>query len=159
MNYELLAEFCIFTIINVIIQTAKSLITYKGNKLTASLANAVAYGLYTYIIVLTMCDLPMGLKAGVTAVCNFIGVYVVKYIEEKMEKEKLWKVELTVCADSTELFHNALEAFGVAHNYVPNIGRWTLFNCYCATCKESEFVKTVAEKYNAKYFVSESKTL
>lgn len=28
--------------------------------------------------------------------CNLIGVYVAKYIEEKIKKEKLWKIEISI---------------------------------------------------------------
>ena len=59
MNETLLFQYVIFTILNVVIQTAKSIMTIKCNKYVAAVANAVAYGFYTYIIVLTLCELPI----------------------------------------------------------------------------------------------------
>ena len=77
-------------ILNVVIQTIKSIATIKCGKTAAALINALAYGLYTYIVVLTMCDLPLLAKCLIVAGCNFVGVWVVKYFEEKARKDKLW---------------------------------------------------------------------
>jgi hypothetical protein len=64
MNYELLITFTVLNIINVIIQTVKSIATVKCGKVAASVVNAVAYGLYTIVVVYTMADLPLMMKAG-----------------------------------------------------------------------------------------------
>ena len=84
---NLLIIFIILNILNVIIQTVKSIATVKCGKAVAAITNAVAYGLYTVVVVYTMCDLPLTYKAIIVAVCNLIGVYVVKYFEEKSQKE------------------------------------------------------------------------
>ena len=157
MSTQLLIQFINFNIFNVIIQTIKSVATIKCNKEWASIINAIAYGFYTYIIVLTMCDLPLFWKAGIVALCNLIGVYVVKWGEEKARKDKLWKVEATIPQEWTDAVHYDLKC--VPHNYVENVGKYTLFNFYCATQKESAKVKDILSQYDVKYFVSESKNL
>ena len=96
MNWELFWIFVILNVVNVIIQTIKSIATIKCGKLSAAVINAVAYGLYTIVVVYMVCDLPLWLKATVIAVANLIGVYAVKLIEEKKRKDKLWKVEAQV---------------------------------------------------------------
>lgn len=159
MNTQLLITFIIFNIINVIIQTVKSLATIKCGKTVAAVVNAVAYGLYTYIVVLTVCDLPLWLKVAVVGGANLIGVYVVKLIEEKSRKDKLWKVEATVLRGYTKSLHNNLVEAEISHNYLENVGKYTLFNLYCATQKESAKAKEILDKYKAKYFVGESKVL
>ena len=53
---ELLILFVICNIANVIIQTVKSLVTVKGSPIAAAVVNAIAYGFYTYIIVITNCE-------------------------------------------------------------------------------------------------------
>ena len=156
---KLLLLFIIMNIINVIIQTIKSIATIKCNKWVAALINAVAYGLYTYIIVLTNCDLPMLAKCLIVASANFIGVWVVKYFEEKARKDKLWKVEATVPASMVDPLHLALKDCDIAHNYIEGVGPYTIFNIYCPTQADSIEVREVLESKNAKYFVSESKTL
>jgi hypothetical protein len=52
-----------------------------------------------------------------------------------------------------------LTEFNIPHNYIPNVDKWTIFNVYCATQKESQLVKDVALRHNAKFFVSETKEL
>ena len=56
MNEKLFITFVILNIVNVIIQTVKSLATVKCGKTVASIVNAVAYGLYTVVVVYTVCD-------------------------------------------------------------------------------------------------------
>lgn len=155
---NLLVSFIIWNIINVIIQTVKSIATIKCGKTVASIVNAVAYGLYTYIVVLTMCELPLMWKCLIVALANFVGVWVVKYFEEKARKDKMWKVELTVNNAVANKMHHELNHFGISHYWV-NAGKHTVFNVFCPTQKESAFVKELANKNKAKYFVSETKTL
>ena len=155
---ELFVTFIVFNIINVIIQTVKSIATIKCGKIVASAVNALAYGLYTYIVVLTMCELPLLTKCIIVAACNFVGVWVVKYFEEKARKDKMWKVEMTVASGLADKMHQELNHFGISHYWV-NAGKHTVFNVFCPTQKESAFVKSLADKNKAKYFVSETKTL
>ena len=156
---KLLILFIVMNIVNVVIQTIKSIATIKCGKTAAAIVNAVAYGLYTYIVVLTMCDLPLLAKCLIVAGANFVGVYVVKLFEEKARKDKLWKVEATVStAEDAKEITGLLARAGIPYNYI-DINRYVLINCYCATQKQSHGVKTILDTYNAKYFVSESKTL
>ena len=155
---KLLILFVIMNVLNVIIQTVKSICTIKCGKAVAAVVNAVAYGLYTYIVVLTMCDLPLLAKCLIVAGCNFVGVYVVKLIEEKARKDKLWKVEATIPVEVAEKVRHDLKANGLPYNYI-DIEKYYLFNVYCESQEQSKVAKVVLDYYNAKYFVSESKTL
>ena len=154
MNTILLFALC--TAVNVILSTIKSILTVKGGKLSASFINALTYGFYSYVIVLTSADgMSIWLKMAITAICNFIGVYLVKWIEEKARKDKLWKVELTVPTKYTNIID--FDLHDVPHSYIKLSDKHTLFNFYCATQKESAKVKSIANQYEAKYFVAESK--
>ena len=154
MNTILLFALC--TAVNVILSTIKSILTVKGGKLSASFINALTYGFYSYVIVLTSADgMSIWLKMAITAICNFIGVYLVKWIEEKARKDKLWKVELTVPTKYTNTID--FDLHDVPHSYIELSDKHTLFNFYCATQKESAKVKAIANQYEAKYFVAESK--
>lgn len=153
----MLVSFIFFNILNVVIQTVKSIVTIKCNKWVAAIVNAVAYGLYTYIVVLTASDIDLWFKIIVVALANLVGVFIVKWVEEKKRKDKLWKVELTVPAEYTDAVHFDLRT--VPHSYIKDLGKYTLFNFYCATQAESAKVKAIVDQYGAKYFVSESKTL
>ena len=151
--------FIVLNVVNVIIQTVKSIATIKCGAWSAAAINALAYGLYTIVVVYMNAD-GLGLlwKAVIIGVANLFGVYVVKLIEQKKRKDKLWKVECTVNRSQTSSLDDLLEKSQIPHNYVI-AGRYSIFNCYCATQKQSEVVKGILAKYNAKYFVSESKTL
>ena len=156
---KLLIIFIVLNIFNVILQTVKSICTVKCGKTVAAIVNAVAYGLYTVVIVFTNADLPLIQKVLVVALSNLIGVYVVKWFEEKKRKEMLWKVEFTVLGKNTSAVANLLDLAHIPHNYIENVGKYTIFNTYCATQKQSESVKEIIKEYNAKYFVSETKEL
>jgi hypothetical protein len=159
---ELLILFVVMNVINVIIQTVKSIATIKCGKTAAAIVNALAYGLYTYIVVLTMCDLPLLAKCLVVAAANFVGVWVVKWFEEKSRKDRLWKIEATISNQGIESRYDdcliELKENNISCNYI-DIEKYIIINCFCETQKESAKTKEILQKYNAKYFVSESKIL
>ena len=159
MDYKLLIVFIVLNILNVIIQTVKSIATIKCKKFSASIINAVAYGLYTVVTVYMLCELSLGLKALIVALANLVGVYVVKLIEEKGRKDKLWKVEATVLRGWTKSLHKDLIEAEISHNYLENVGKYTLFNIFCENQTQSAKAKEILAKYEAKYFVSETKVL
>ena len=158
MDTKLLLIFIALNITNVIIQTIKSLVTVKCGKTAAALINAAAYGLYTVVVIYTVCELPLYLKALIVAICNLVGVYVVKLIEERARRDKLWKVEATIPVEIAEKVKHDLRANGLPHNYI-DIEKYYLFNVYCENQEQSKVAKVILDYYNAKYFVSENKNL
>lgn len=159
MDWNLFWIFVVLNVVNVVIQTVKSIATIKCGRVPAAVINAVAYGLYTIVVVYAVCELPLWLKATVVAVANLVGVYVVKLLEEKNRKDKLWKVEATIPHTNTNQLHYELKVRNIPHNFIEDVGEYTVFNIYCETQKESATAKVVLDQYHAKYFVSESKTL
>lgn len=153
--------FVALNIINVIIQTVKSIITINGSKWSASIINAVAYGIYTIVVVFMNADgLGLFWKAVIIGFTNLVGVFVVKLIEEKSRKDKLWKVEATIDSYLILDLHRILNEGGIPHSWL-DIGTTdrVLLNCYCNTKNDSELVKELLDNADAKYFVSESKVL
>lgn len=151
--------FIILNVINVVIQTYKSIITINGSKMGAAIVNAITYAVYTIVVVFMTADgLGLMWKALIIGVANFFGVYVVKMLEEKARKDKLWKIEATVKNVQAQSLDEILEVLLIPHRYI-DVGNHTIFYCYCATKNESALAKDVLDAYNAKYFVSESKTL
>ena len=158
-----LAVFIVLNIVNVVIQTIKSIATIKCGAMPAAAINAVAYGLYTVVVVYMNADgLGLFWKALIIGLANLIGVYVVKIIEKKNRKDRLWKVEATIKSQGIEPKNDdciiAIKQSGVPFNYI-DADKYIIINCYCATQKESSIVKAILEYYEAKYFVSESKIL
>ena len=157
MDTKLLITFIILNIANVIIQTFKSIVTIKGGKGAAAIINAITFALYTVVTVYMLCDLPLLWKSVIVGLCNLVGVWIVKFLEEKSRKDKLWKVEVTVKKGfSADLLQTELENSDIPFNYI-DINKYILFNIYCETQKESQIVKQFIKKLDAKYFVSETK--
>lgn len=155
---KLLLLFIVLNVLNVIIQTVKSICTIHCGKTVAAIVNAVAYGLYTVVVVYTVCDLPLWQKVVVVGIANLIGVWIVKYFEEKSKKEKMWKIEFTVdkiIATKTKIM---LENLEIPYSYLV-LGKFVLFNTYCETKEDSQNVKKIIEMSNAKYFVTENHSL
>lgn len=117
--------------------------------------NAIAYGFYNYIIILTMCELPMLTKCVVVGLCNLVGVYVVKAIEEKRNKDKLWKIELAVIYNVKMV--QDLEKTGIPYNYIPTANdEYTIFNIFCKTKAQTAEIERIAKIYKCKAFISEN---
>ena len=124
---SLVITYIVLNIVNVIIQTVKSIATIKCKKGIASVVNAVAYGLYTVVVIYMVCDLPLWFKIAVVAIANLIGVYLVKYFEEKNRKDKLWKVEATINKEDFEKINGTAKSLDLSYNYV-DIEKYYLFN-------------------------------
>lgn len=155
--FEMLFIFTVLTVVNVITSTIKSIVTVKSNKWVASFVSALYYGYYNIVLIYTVADFPLWQKVAVTFACNLVGVFVVKWAEEKARKDKLWKIEVTVPAKYLNAVHFDLK--DIPHSYIEISPKYTLFNFYCATQKESAKVKNIVNQYEAKYFVAESKNL
>ena len=156
MDWNLFWIFVILNVVNVVIQTVKSIATIKCGKVSAAVINAAAYGLYTYIVVLTMCDLPLFAKCLIVAGANFIGVFVVKFIEEKARKDKLWLVKITI----NKHFANEVK-FLLKENNIPftfyDVEKYYVFDCYCNTQKETKEVAEICKNFKGKMFATENK--
>lgn len=156
---RILVLFVILSAINVIFSTIRSISTIKSGKIVASLVNGGYYAFYNIMLIYSVADFPMWQKCVITFACNLIGVYFVKFIEEKARKDKLWRVELSIDNKVAEKLHAELKTFAIPHYFIVNVGKHSVFYCYCATQKESKFVKEIADRFHAKYFVTESKEL
>ncbi len=151
--------FILANTLNVILNTWKSIVTVKGGKVAAAAVNALTFGFYTYIIILTAsAELDMFIKCIVVAACNFIGVYGVKLIEEKMRKDKIWKIEMTVRASDAETVH-----YNLSNCFIPNhytiAGKHAVFSCFCETKSQTDTALAIGKTYNAKTFASETKLI
>ena len=164
MNLELLILFIVLTILNVIIGAVKSIVTVKGTKLAAATLNAVAYAINTLAVFYTA-DNSLNLlhKIIIVAITNFIGVYIVKLVEEKNTKDRLWKIECTVDAKLAETIEALLTNNKIAHKRVEGIddgiNQCVVFSIYAKTKEQSKKVKELLKDYRVKYFIVESQIL
>ena len=119
---NLLIIFVLLSIVNVIFSTIKSIATIKSGPWVASIVSALYYGYYNIVLIYTVADFPLWQKVVVTAGCNLVGVFIVKYGEVKARKERLWKVELTVPAKYKE----TIDELSVPHSYIELSDKHTL---------------------------------
>lgn len=155
---KFLITFIILSIINVIFSTVRSIVTINGSKIMASLISGGYFAFYNIMMIYTVADFPMWQKCVITFVCNVVGVFLVKWGEEKARKEKLWKVEATVKHAEAEAIKQSCKVLNVPFSYI-DIDKYVIFNFYCATQAQSALIKGVLNNHSAKYFVSESKIL
>ena len=146
--------FAIATVVNVTLSTVRSICTIKGGKWISAITNAICYGFYPLIVMLTAKGtVDIVVNMAITAIANFICVWLIKLVEEKARKDKLWRIDLAVPVEETAFIHRKLS--NIPHNYT-ECGKWTMFNCYCATQKQSAEVKTLAIAIGGKYSAYES---
>ena len=153
---KIIIIFALATLINVLLSTIRSITTIKSNKWIAGLVNAISYGFYTWLVVLTVADFNLWIKVGITAIANFIGVWIIKFIEEKARKDKMWRIDLAIPTEKRDFAHRRLA--DIPHNFV-ECGSWTMFNCYCATQTETAKVKQLGLALGGKYSAYESKQM
>ena len=152
--------FAIATIVNVTLSTIRAICTIKGGKWISATTNAICYGFYPLIVMLTAKGtVDILINMGITAIANFVCVWIIKFVEEKARKDKLWKVEATVLRGWTKELHKALVEAEIPHNYLENVGKYTLFNIFCEKQSDSAKAKEILNRFEAKYFVTESKNL
>lgn len=160
VDMSLLALFVILTIVNVILNTARTIITVKGGMFWSSFMSALAFGFYTIVIIYTVCDLPMWLKATVTALANFVGTYFVKWLEMKVRKDKLWMVDVVLTGDQILAAKSYLDPWKIQYIEMPiSNSDSSQFHIYSKTQDESRHIRDLLKTYNAKYVVVESKSL
>jgi hypothetical protein len=160
IDVGLLMMFVVLTVINVILNTARTIITVRGGMFWSSLIAAIAFGFYTIVIIYTVCDLPMWMKATVTALANFVGTYLVKYVEMKMRKERLWMVDVVLTGPQIYAAKSYLDPWKIQYTEIPiSNSDSSQFHIYSKTQDESRRIRDLLKTYNAKYVVVESKSL
>ena len=160
MNYDFLLVFIGLSIVNVIFSTIRSLVVNNGGKFFASLLSGGYFAFYNIMMVYTVADFPMWQKCVITFVCNVVGVFLVKWAEEKARKDKLWKIEATFKHDDNLIAElkewGKVNDIGFKYN---DIVKYYEIDFYYHTQAESVIIKNFINKHNGKYFVAESKSL
>lgn len=145
--------FFIISLVNVMLSSTKSICTVRYGRGINVLANVVAYSFYTVVVKQTA-DLPLEITVVATAAANALGVWLSYVILDRIQKDRLWKIEVVIPKEHTETLHKELN--DIPHNYI-DIGPRTLFNFYCGTRKETSIVTKHCQKYNGKFFAVEDK--
>ena len=157
MNFLIL--YCALCFVNVVLQTVKSLCTVKCSTFVSACVNAIAYGLYTYVIFFTNAEgLSLFVKAIITAIANFTGVYLANILFNKLfSREVEWSVNVSVPQVYLYTFLDSLKDKNlVYHNYGCNSDKeYSLFTVYCPTRKDSANLNMILPR-GSKYTISEN---
>lgn len=154
---NLIVMFIVLSIINVIFSTIRTITTVKSGKFIASVISGGYFAFYNIMIIYTVMDFPLWEKCVITFVCNVIGVFVVKLVEQKMKKDKLWKVEVTIPTKEKDEIDLLLK--DIPHSYIKISEKHTLFSFFCEKKEDTKKVKEICEKFNGKFFASENKMI
>lgn len=149
--------FIIATIVNVTLSTIRSLCTIKGGKWLSATTNAICFGFYPLIVMLTAKGtVAICLNMAITAIVNFICVWIIKFIEEKARKDKLWLVKCTIPNEMAEEMYEALEMSDIPYTDIP-VRDYIVFDTYCTTQEETQMVKEFCTAVGGKMFATENK--
>lgn len=161
MNWSLILVFTLVTMANVLIHTCTNIVTVKcNNPHIAGLVNAVNEVVYLLVIIYTNCDLPIAIKLIIGGLAYYIGVVIVKSIENKARKDKLWKIEAYIRWNEldVECIKQTCAEMEIPY-YYQHIGDYAVLTFFTKTQKESASAKELCGYYRAKFFASESKML
>ena len=158
--------FFICSLINVILNTLKTIIMHKEQKISSTIINAITYGFYAIIVVMTASALDLWITILITILANAIGVYGSMWLLERFKKDSVWEIIANIKVNGTELnnFENYLGGHDISYNLVKLYGcdisdGKTPFTAhiYSENQYQSEKIKYVLDKLNAKYIVHEER--
>ena len=160
--------FTVCQLINVALNTAKTIIMHKEEKISSSVINAVTYGFYAIIVVMTASALPLWITIVISALTNLFGVYGSMWLLDKFKKDSLWEIvaNITVSDKEYERFQSTLCICDIPYNlmklYGEDIsdGRLHLTaTMYSKSQRESTIIKELLDSFEirSKYIVHEEK--
>ena len=149
--------FAIATIVNVTLSTIRSLCTIKGGKWLSATTNAICYGFYPLIVMLTAkgtVDIVVNMI--ITAVANFVCVWLIKLVEEKARKDKMWLVKMTIPKSNAERVKGDLNNANIPYSWI-DIEKYVIFDTYCNSQEDTTNAITICKIANGKMFATENK--
>lgn len=157
---KLIILFIILSIVNVIFSTFRTIATVKGGKFIASLLNAGYFAFYNIVLIYSVADFSLIAKMIITFICNLIGVFTVKLIEEKTAKPKAWKIEVIADINNSNVIQAELNKNNFDFVITEIFDEKDKIEIFSYSKTESENIKNILNNFEAiKYFVVESKTL
>lgn len=158
---KLIIIFTALSLINVIFSTVRSLATINGSPWVASIISALYFSYYNIVLIYTVAEFPLWQKCVITGLCNLVGVLIVKVVENKMKKDRLWVFSATSKTDNatTKSIHDSLKKMGISsiYNEIEKDRLYTM-QIFAHTQKESIMVKSVLENYEIKYHAYETQS-
>lgn len=154
MEYKIIMAFFIAQLFNVVLSTLKSVITIKGGRNWAALANAIAYGFNT-IVIKSLVDVDLEIAIAITIITNLVGVYFGLGIMEKMRKDQLWKITVTVPSVELQDFKLQLKENSISFiTYETQVDKYKVVDIFSKDRNDSKNVKNIFKYFNVKYTIS-----
>lgn len=146
--------FFVASLVNVILSTLKNVITIKGGRVLASIASAVSNGFGT-IIIKMVSGVDLWVATVTSIVCNMLGVYIGLCITDKMRKDQLWKITVTVPTEKLHDFKADLSNANIAFvAYETSWDKYKVVDIFSKAKPESKIVREIVKKFDVKYTIS-----
>lgn len=154
--------FTVCQFINVALNTAKTIIMHKEEKISSAIINAVTYGFYAIIVVMTAGSLPLWITIMISALTNLFGVYGSMWLLDRFKKDSLWEIVATVQNTEMDNYKQFLNLIftreQISFNCMEtNMKGEYVYHIYSENQKQSEIVKKALSGTNAKYIVHEER--
>ena len=151
--------FTVCQFINVGLNTAKTIIMHKEEKISSSIINAITFGFYAIIVVMTASALPLWITILITFATNLFGVYGSMWLLDRFKKDSLWEIVATVQGvDNLQYLMLSFAIDRISYNYIEtNKRNEYILHIYSENQKQSAFIKKELDEVKAKYIVHEER--
>lgn len=156
--------FAVLTVVNIILQTTHTVCIVKCKKWVASIVSAVAFGVYTVVVVFTAKALidnfvvDTVIKCAIVAAANLFGTFFSLWVMEKLKKDKLWEITVIVKSSSDlKLIGTSLDLINVGYTIIETSGttQYYVMTIYSYTQRQSLGIKEVLRQFPVRYIVHE----
>ena len=143
------------SLVNVILNTIKSIVTVKGSTGIAAIMNAITFGFYT-IVVKQISSFDLIITVPITIVTNLLGVYLAKFILDLFKKDKLWRISCIVPnkKNNIKLITDGLDNYNIEYTIIPYAGG-DVVDIFSKTQGESTLIKEIITTNKINYMVYE----
>ena len=152
--------FTVCQFINVGLNTAKTIIMHKEEKISSSIINAITFGFYAIIVVMTASALPLWITILITFATNLFGVYGSMWLLDRFKKDSLWEIIATVNDTDSNISELmiSLNIEHISYNCIQtNKRNEYVLHIYSENQKQSAFIKKELDMHKAKYIVHEER--
>lgn len=142
--------FVLLQFINVALNTIKVIWTVKASKLVSALINAVTYAFYYGVLkIVVETDFQVVLIG--TILANLLGVPLGTWVTEKLEKEKLWVIQINAKnVDERVKISRQLFELDIDYDFIGD----TVIQAHSSNRVDSHNIRKMLENYQAKYIVN-----
>ena len=158
---KILILFIIISAINVLLSTTRQLLTVNGGIWVAALSCAIYNAFNNILVIYTVADFPLWEKCLITFMCNLWCVAIVKFFEKRNKPVNMWKIEMglpKIYYVQPDRIRDMIKDKNIDCLF-GEVGKNVIFNCYCDTKEQVNYLKKICKWYNGKMSAYESAPL